>query len=149
MAFDITSLLSTTFEDAFSTETKPCPEGEYTAMVEKIELKPVTAQGEEKVILKIVWTPQDSDGRIKQATGRDKINVSQDLWLDLTPEMNLDGADGMNIPLGKVRKALGQNTKGKAWGFGQMVGNVAKIMVTHRTAKDGKVYAEVKSVLAL
>lgn len=147
--FDVNKLLATTFEDANSTESTPCPEGEYVARIDKIEPRVMNTKNGEKAILTIQWAPSDGDGRIKAATGRDNIMVKQDVWLDLTEEGNLDMGKGMNITLGRLRALFNQNTPGKAWGFNQLIGNVAKVLVTHRTSDEGRVFAEVKSFTSL
>lgn len=147
--FDVNKLLATTFEDANSTESVPCPEGEYVARIEKIEPRVMTTKNGDRAILTVHWAPSDGDGRIKAATGRDNVLVRQDIWLDMTEEGNLDMGKGMNVTLGRLRETFGQNTPGKPWGFGMLAGNVAKILVTHRTTDDGRVFAEVKSFTSL
>src|SRR3989304_1069632 len=130
MAFDINKLLSTTFEDANSTASTPCPEGEYTVRVDKIELRSITVRStqEEKGILRVKWMIDDADGRVKAITGRDKVLVDQDLWLDLTPEGNMDFGKGMNVQLGRMRELFSPNTPGRPWGFQMLVGNGAPVL---------------------
>lgn len=147
--FDINKMLATSFEDANSTQSTPVPEGEYVARVEKIELRAVTTKKGEQGILRVVWAPDDGDGRIKAVTGRDTNFVSQDIWLDLTEEGNLDFGKGMNVRLGQLRELFHQNAAGKPWGFNQLVGNVARALVTHRSDDSGRVFAEVKSTSAI
>jgi hypothetical protein len=148
--FDWNKMLATTFEDANSTQSTPVPEGEYLARVEKMEIRSITTKNqEERAILRLTWAPEDSDGRIKEVTGRDQSRVSQDIWLDTTPDGNLDMGKGMNVGLGRLREVFGQNTPGKPWNFGQLVGNVARILVTHRQDDKGNVFAEVKNVAKL
>lgn len=148
--FDVNKMLATTFEDANSTQSTPVPEGEYLGRVEKIDIRVITTKdGTERPILRLTWVPEDSDGRIKEATGRDKASVNQDLWLDVTPEGNLDMGKGMNIGLGRLREAFNQNVSGKPWNMGQLIGNVAKILVTHRQDDKGNTFGEVKSVAKL
>lgn len=151
MAFDINRLLSTTFEDSFATTSTPCPEGEYLARIDKIEVRSITirATQEERGILRLKWVPEDPDGRIKQVTGRDKVLVDQDLWLDMTPEGNLDSGPSMNVQLGRLRELFGQNKKGQPWGFSMLTGNMARVLVTHRSDDKGGVFAEVKSFTAI
>ena len=54
---------------------------------------------------------------------------------------------GKNVALGRLREALGQNTPGKPWSFGMLVGQVAKVAVKHRITDAGDTFAEVKRVL--
>jgi hypothetical protein len=148
--FDINKMLATTFEDANSTQATPVPEGEYIGRVEKIDFRVITTRNnEERPILRVSWIPEDGDGRIKEATGRDRSIVSQDIWLDMTPEGNLDMGKGMNVSLGRLREIFHQNTPGKPWGFNQLIGNVAKVLVTHRQDDKGNVFAEVKNTAAI
>ena len=146
--FDVSKIMATTFEDANSTQSIPVPEGEYLARVEKVDVRVINTKNGDRAILTVVWVPEDSDGRIKTATGRDRASVKQDLFLDLTPESNLDMGKGMNSRLGVLREALSQNTPGRPWGFNMLVGNMARILVTHRQTDDGP-FADVKSVTKL
>lgn len=144
--FDINNLMNTMLEDANSTVATPVPEGEYVATVKEVTGRVVTAQGRETPILRVRWEIDSED--VAAVTGR-KVNVvPQDLWLDMTPRGSLDMGPGMNVALGRLREALGQNESGKPWGFGAMVGQVARILVTHRTTDQGP-FADVKTVRAL
>jgi hypothetical protein len=138
--FDTETFLSTTFTEESSTRREPVPVGEYQATVEAIEPR-VTPSG--RALLRVTWkivSPgnEELDGRL----------VSQTVWLDLTENGSLDMAKGMNIGLGRLRDALSQNTGGRPWQPGMMVGSVARVSVTHRADKENPeiLYDEIQRV---
>lgn len=145
--FDINNIMGMIVEEGNSTVLTPVPEGEYVARVKSVNGRSVTTKNGEAPILRVQWVI-DGNPEVSAVTGRDSNTVSQDLWLDLTPGGTLDMGAGMNVGLGKLRAAVGQNESGRPWGFGQMVDQVARILVSHRTTDQGP-FAEVKSVKAL
>ena len=147
--FDVNSFLATTYNDASSTESIPVPVGDHTGFVTKVTPKPVLVQGENRIVLDLSWEVADQSGAIKAVTGRDKNVVRQSIFLDTTPEGNLDMAKGMNVSLGKLRDALHQNDPGKAWSPNMILNVPARIGVEHRITDDGRTFGEVKRVSAL
>lgn len=150
--FDPNQFLNTTITGANATKVIPVPEGEYVAQItHPPTFREVTSDkfdGGSAVFCELVWSPQDLDGSIKAATGRDGVTVRQSIRLDLTPQGSLDMSDKANIGLGRLREALGQNDPSRPWGFSMLVGPAARILVSHRTNGED-VYAEVKRVTAL
>lgn len=143
--FDPDTFLNTETNEANDTVFAPIPEGEdYTAAIDKVE--PRTAG--DKPVLEVTWAT--TDPRAVEATGMDRPTVRQTIWLDVNEAGGLDTRRGKNVGLGKLRAALNQNTPGAPWRPGMLVGQVAKIKVTHRSGKTpGEVYAGVGAVTAL
>jgi len=150
---DVNEFLQTTVSTPTSTTTLAVPEGEYLGQIEKLDLRSVKLKdGTERSILRCVWTIVDEDGSVRRATNRDKNTVNQDIWLDFKTNAQgkevLDDGDGMNVKLGQLREALGQNSPGVEWGPSLLIGVPARILVTHRAGRDN-VFAEVRQVRSL
>ena len=140
--FNPDQFLNTETSDATSTSYTPIPEGEYPACVKEIKPR-VTTSG--KAILDVVWSIDDADGAIEAATGMKQATVRQSVFLDLTDSGGLDMGKGKNVQLGKLRDALGQNTPGKSWRPGDLMGGVALVAVKHRSVDDA-IYTDIKGV---
>jgi len=143
--FNPDQFLNTETNDATSTAYTPIPENEYTACVKEIKPR-VTTSG--KAILDVVWGIDDADGSIEAATGMKQSTVRQSIFLDVTESGGLDTGKGKNVQLGKLREALSQNTPGKVWRPGDLIGGVAKVQVKHRIVDDAT-YTDIKSVTRL
>lgn len=140
--FNPETFLNTPVEAPLSTEYTPIPEGEYTAVIEKVE--PRTVGQDSKPVLDIVWrldAPDSEDAHEK--------SVRQTIWLDVTAQGSLDYGKGKNVQLGRLRDAVGQNQPGQAWMPSMLVGNVARVSVKHRMGNEGQIFADVKGVAKL
>lgn len=143
-AFDPEMFMNTSTTDANDTQFRPVSEGEYQAAIDTVTPR----MAGDKPVLEVKWAV-DSD-QAREETGMDKPTVKQTIWLDLTPGGGLDSGKGKNVSLGKLREALGQNSPGRPWSPGMLVGQVAMIKVGHRTGSEpGQVFADVKAVAAL
>lgn len=138
--FNVTAFAETQFTDSFDTTVIPVPEGDWTAVVEKQEIR----TPKDKVVLDVTWSIDSQE--VADITGRDKNTVRQSIFLDLTPHGTLDVSRGKNVQLGRLRDALGQNVAGKPWSFGMLVGQVATVHVSHRTDDEGNIFTDVKKV---
>lgn len=149
--FNPEQFMTTNYSDANSTKVIPVPEGEYPAQIKKVDFRQFDKDDNTtSTLCEVTWEPQDLSGTIKAATGREVTSVRQSLWLDLTPQGNLDFGEGKNIGLGRLREAVGQNRPGQPWNFSSLIGGSGRVLVSHRTdSKTGDVYAEVKKVAAL
>lgn len=147
--FDVQGLLDQQVEGEMSTVAVPVPEGEFVAVITKIDARQWQSKDGTKsgVSLDVSWEIQD-DGSVQAITGREKNIVRQSVGLDFTESNQLDMGRGRNISLGRLREAVGLNSPGKPFSFNQLPGQLAKIVVKHRAADDGTdtVYAEVKAV---
>jgi len=145
MTFDPTTFLNATFTDANDTSVIPCPEGEFLAIADKVDIKPWSKKDGSASGLKlnVLWDVQDA-GALEQV-GREKLSVRQDIMLDLTEGGGLDFSRGKNVGLGRLREALDLNTPGQPFSPSMIQGRMAKVAVKHRV--DGAdIYAEVKAV---
>lgn len=144
--FDAQAFMNTQFNDANATRTIPCPAGEYNAQIEKIDSRVLEKTGQ--VILAVTWNIDSQ--QVKETTGRDKVTVRQDIWLDFSAPGVLAFGEGKNVGLGRLRAAVNQNQKGQPWTPSQLVGQVAKVKVTHRANADtGDIYDQVSAVSSL
>lgn len=151
MSFDADSFLQASITEANDTKIIPCPVGEYQGIIDKIQPRQwQSADGTKTgVALDVIWLVEDAGARV--ATGRDVVTVKQGIMLDTNPQGGLDMTQGKNVPLGRLREAVGKNTPGEAFSFAMLPGLMAKISVSHRSDKNDPetVYAEVKMVAKL
>ncbi len=146
MSFDPTTFLNTTTDESLDTKVLPCPEGEYIAIAEKVDVKPWASKDGSSSGLKveIVWDIQDEDA--KEAAGRTTLRVRQQQMLDLTDTGQLDTSKGKNVGLGRIREALDLNAPGEPFSLGMIQGRMAKVKVSHRINGED-IYDEVKALV--
>lgn len=125
--FDVNAFQNAQFTDANSTEYVPVPEGEFLAVVDKYDIRPLSTGS---VVMDVTW--KIDDATVAAETGMDNPTVRQTVWLDINESGSLEFAKGKNVGLGRLREALGQNLSGQAWSFGMILGQVAKVRVSHR-----------------
>lgn len=148
--FDVQSFLDASTTEANSTVSTPVPEGEFTAIVDKVDARTWTSKKDPSksgVTLDITWLIDDQS--VKEALGRDKVSVRQGIMLDLNEAgSGLDMGKGKNVQLGKLRQATGLNNPGQAFAFSMLTGRMAKVVVKQRVDEDDpeKIYSEVKAV---
>lgn len=147
--FDPTTFLQTSLQGANSTEYVNIPEGEYIGMIRPngIQAREISTDNGKSIVLDLTW--ETDDQRASEVTGMKTPTARQSIFLDLTPEGNIDLSKGKNVKLGRLREALRQNDPARSWSFSMLAGVPARFSVKHRTADDGKVYADVKEVTAL
>lgn len=146
--FDVNNFMAATYNEPTSTESINPPEGEFPAVITSVSPRQVTVDGENRIVMDVLWDLQDTTGSIEAVTGRKKNTAKQGIFLDTTPEGHIDMGAGKNPTLGRVREAIGQNTPGVAWAPGKMVGCPARVTVRHKG--DGeRTYANVISVAKL
>ncbi|HSW65373.1 MAG TPA: hypothetical protein VLH56_19000 [Dissulfurispiraceae bacterium] len=144
--FDVDAFTNTVYDQATSTSMINVPEGVYNASIQKFTPREIqTRTGDKAVVMDLYWDVDDPAGAVKAATGRDKNQVRQSLFLDVLPNGSLDMSEGRNTQLGRLREALGQNQAGLPWGFQRLLGVPAVILVTHKMDGD-KIYANVTKV---
>ena len=141
MSFNPEEFMQTTTEEATSTEYVPIPEGEYNAVIDKVDGRE-TQKG--SPVMDVTWKLDAPD--VEDA--HEKI-VRQSIFLDLSEGGALLTGKGQNVQLGRLRAALGQNTPGQAWAPSMLQGNVAVVTVKHRMGDEGQIYNDVKHVAAL
>lgn len=150
MPFDADAFMNQTVSGPMSTQIAPCPEGEYTAKVSDgdnfITFREVNTKNGPRPIARVSFEVLDEG--VRQSLKRDKVFVNQDIWLDTTSSGGIDTSEGMNVKLGQLRAALGQN-EDSSWSFGKLKGaGPLSVRVTQRsdTNDPTQKYAEVARV---
>lgn len=144
--FDADNFMNTQYSEANATKIIPCPAGEYNAVIADIKSRVIEKTGQ--VILSLSW--EIDDAKAREITGRPKLTVRQDIFLDLNEQGGLIFGEGKNVGLGRVRAAVNQNAAGQPWSPGMLKGKAARVKVTHRPDKDtGDIYDQIGAVSAL
>lgn len=165
--FDASSLVQAVVNQSMATTRILVPEGEYAAVTDEIKAEHFRVIESEKqkpsengcdckgkrLVLDLPWNIDDAG--VAAATHRPRNSVRQSIFIDVTPDSDLEagrfsiaGGTEWNLSLGRLRKIFDQNENGKPWGFSMLGGKAARITVTHR--KDGEnEYDGVSKVVAL
>ena len=145
-SFNPESFMNASVTESNSTQYEQVPEGDFQAAIDTVTPR---TTGTGKALLSVKWKVDDEG--VRTQTGMAEPSVFQTIWLDVTESGGLDFGRGKNVQLGKLREALGQNTPGKPWAPGMLVGGVAKVKVKHSIDKrDGvTINAEVSGVTKL
>jgi len=146
--FDPDAFMNTQFSEANETKFVTVPEGEYSAVIDKVEAKPWQSRDGSKSGLRLDVNWKIDDPAASEATGIANPTVKQGIMLDLTDSGGLATGPGRNINLGRLRDAVNQNKPGSPWNPNMLVGQPARVKVSHRIY-EGEVYAEVKGVTKL
>lgn len=121
--------------EAGSTSVPVCEPGEYPGVIDKAEPKVITSKkdGRDFIILEITWKLQNP---AFEAKFKRQPTVRQSLFLDYNGN-NLDMSEGKNIPLNKLRAALGLNKAGQIYKHSMLLGaGPAKVMVKNQPDKN-------------
>lgn len=146
--FDPQAFMSSQFTEANETSFKAVPEGDYQAVINKVEAASWQSKDGSKSGLKLDLDWIIDDEAARQSTGMAEPHVKQSIMLDLTDSGALAVGTNKNVNLGKLRDAVGQNTSGRPWSPPMLQGQVARISVKHRLWED-QTFAEVKGVVKL
>ena len=143
--FDPDAFLNQSVEGENSTKVIVCPPGEYIAVAESATPRTWQSKDGAKsgVSLDIIWKIEDEG--VKQICKRDTVQVKQSLFLDLDGN-KLSTKEGENVGLGRLRKAINLNDPSRPFALNMIPGQMAKVVVTHRTS-DEDIFAEIKKVL--
>lgn len=149
--FDPVAFENMTIDQSNETKTTPLPEGDYRGLVSGVKIKTVKLSkgeraGQEQPVLEVVYDLEDpTGGKILEELNRDKIQVRQDIWLDVD-NGTLAFGPNLNVQLGRLRDAVGQNKAGKPWAFKMLEGaGPVMVHVTHRTVNED-VYSQVSKI---
>jgi hypothetical protein len=84
---------------------------------------------------------------MQQQGGIEKLTMTDNLFLDLTPAETIDLAPGKNNKMRKWREATDLNTAGQPFTFRMLQGRRVKIKISHRVDKaTQEIYDQVGSV---
>lgn len=148
--FDPNVMLDQEVTGANATKTKPCPAGEYTAIIDGIKLRSWAKKDDPTVngvSLDVMLDIQDEG--VKAELARDKVVVkhscSLDFVVDAEGNPKLDMHKDKNVDLGRLRTACGLNDPTRKFSLNQLNGQAVKVIVAHRQDPDDPetVYAEV------
>jgi hypothetical protein len=148
MSFDPTNLLNISVDQANDTRLSPCPEGEYQAIIEKVDIKNGISQKNNMPWVRLDVNVSIDDPAVEAAIGR-RPKLRGGVMLDLTDNGTLDLSKGKNTGLGRLREAAGKNLPGVPFKFTDLEGQLVKVKVSHRTDPNDPsiVYDEVKAFL--
>lgn len=137
--FDTDVFLGTTYTEENDTTFTPLPEGDYLATIgpDEDDLKLATGVSERGVWARLELQWYVDDPELAEKMGMQQLRVKQSLFLDLEGNPpRLAMGRNRNIKLGRVRKAVGQNT-GRDWDIGQLRGaGPARIIVDQTASRE-------------
>jgi len=137
--FDPDTFMSQTTEESCETTYKPIPEGDYQAVITKVEGR--NPKG--NAILDVHWGIDDPS--LGAELGIENPTVRQSVFLDVNDQGALMTGANKNVQLGRLRDAVNQNAPGQPWAPSMLEGQVARISVKHRI--DGEnIYSDVRGV---
>lgn len=145
--FDVNLFTQQTVTEANSTESLPCPAGDWPAQVKEYKIRQWTSKEDSNVgglALDVQWSIEDEG--VKAALERKEVVVQQSIMLDITDAGQLDMGKGKNVGLGRLRDSLGLNQPGQAFSFTMLTGGYAKVTVIHEPYKE-TIFAKVKGVV--
>lgn len=150
MTFDPDAFMTESYEAATDTRYVPVPEGEYPAVIEKVDLKQSTKDNKTFYPFEVTWNIQDQG--VQQLLGQEKVLVRQTIFLDFNEQGNaLDFGTGKNVALGKLREALGMNDPSQRFSLKSLEGQAAKVFIKQTPKKDDPetIYSNVSKVVSL
>lgn len=146
MSFDVDSFMNQEIDANFQSEWTPVPEGEWEAQIEEVKVRSYEVKkpdhpdfGQEKPILVLTWAIKDPE--VAEETGLENPKVRQDVFLDFSNGVLLEGAN-KNIDLGKLQE-IG-DLKKDGFRLTDLVGVTAIVSVKHRMDEAGVPRAEVR-----
>lgn len=142
--FDPDAFMQTQTDSAMDTVLTPVPPGDRQGQIDSIKVRQnTTLGGDTYTIMDVNWHILDDES--KKVTGMAKPTCRQSVFLDLTTEGSLDNGKGKNIQLGRLREAVGQNSKGKKWSPGMLVSATALCHI-EPAVKEPENYSNVTKV---
>ncbi len=142
-AFDPDLFLSQEIKGESATTYTPIPEMEAALLICKgVKVRALKGGS---IVLDIMWIVDEQEAR--DATGMDEPIVRQGCFLDIDSHGALEMGEGKNVNLGRVRAAVGQNSK-SAWSPSQLEGTSCRGQITQRPdPKDAdNIFNDVKAL---
>jgi hypothetical protein len=141
---NLEALYQTEMENSLSVVSPILPMGDYLFYISKLpeKLEIITDKtGKDRVVFRpqvVCSDPPDT---------KRYLPLTLFISLDLTPEGLLDSGEGMNVDLGRLREAVGQNEEGVAWNFSMLLGQQFAGTIVHGVSKTtGEKLANVRQV---
>lgn len=147
--FDANAFLNQEITGALDTKYIPIPQGDYPAIITKLEGREQDNKNDPSkpwTVLDVTY--QIEDAKVREITGLPAPTVRQSIFLEMGPDGRLDTSKGKNIPLGRLREAVGLNDPDKPFSFQQLMGQACVVSVTHTPKKDdpSTIYSNVSKV---
>lgn len=142
-------LLESFTKAAFDTKVAPCPEGDFTLLISKIDIySGVNKNGDPYCMASFLLEVEDQ--AVRDELGRDKVFVTHSASLDIVVDPatglpKLDDAKGKNIDLGRIREACDLNEHKKDFNMNMLLNRIVRGKVSHKPDETSEeVRAEVK-----
>lgn len=135
-SFDVSSFAGSAFEGRGDTRRLRMEPKEYAGMIagpwgEKTKLRSEKGY----LIFDVVWQLDDEEQRNKLGVER-LPTVRQSIFLDLTPNGQLDLGEYKNGDFNRLREAVGLNKDGIKWKFPDFIGKPGKVKLAHKVNPD-------------
>lgn len=144
--FNAEQFLDMVMEEALSTRAIPIPPGTWEAQIHDLSIRTGVNKesGEPWRMLMVRWRFLSPE--VQEITQRENPQITQSMFLQLSPQGGLLFGPNDNVELGRLRTALRQNESGKPWAPNHMKGQLAKLEIVAKTNETGDIYGEIKTV---
>lgn len=155
MAFDAKAFMEQKVATANATERELVPEGDFRFMIDAgegwIEFDSGTIGKGERAgqpWVKATIRCLLQDEAVKAELGRQKVTVRKQVFVDVDSTGQIATGKGVNVELGQLREALGQNDPKKPWDFSKLEGAGPFLgQVKHQpNDKGGQPYVNIERV---
>lgn len=147
--FDPSTFMNTEVEGEMETRYTPIPANDYNANVDEIDVRSVTTDQGESIVLDVTYRIHAPD--LATEMGMERLTVRQGIFLDIEANGSIALGANKNVKLGRLREAVGQNGPGP-WNFQMLVG-AGPLVISVSTRPDKKdesiVYNNVDKTLPL
>lgn len=129
--FNPDAFIGTQTDQVGETHYFPIPKAEYVGQIDSVQGRQFNSNktGLTYTVLEVRWVVPDEE--VKRITNQEKPTARQTIFLDLTGEGGLDFSTNKNVPLSKLRDAVGQNKKGRPWAPSMLIGQTARVFIDH------------------
>src|SRR5215472_5692587 len=146
--FDPQGLLETRHVDEIDTSYHLCPEGTYPAQIADVRAR--EGQSEKVAVtwanLDVVW--DITDANVKAVMNMDRVQVTQQMFLDLVQDGNggialpvrIDWGTNRNMPLKRIMEATG--AKKTNFSLNELKFQTAAVKVEHEPDRQGATNAD-------
>ena len=145
--FDPSTFLDIQTKEANSTEYIPLDEGEYTGIVETVDVREWTSK---RTPPSVAWPSTSCGMSMTKANARScpatRSSASRASCWTSTPPGGLETGKGMNVNLGRLRESRwAQQARASRSASRMLVGQVARVSVKNRI-DEGAIFSDIKSV---
>jgi hypothetical protein len=131
MDFDVTDLMEQTVEAEMTTQLPAIPKGDRQLIIKSLRILPPTADRKPMLFVENII----DDAEVKELTGQAEPVATLMMFLDVDDRGMLLAQEPYNMDLGKLRRAVGQNTS-EDWKISYLQGQVYSGMVSTRVNKN-------------